>query len=146
MPETRVLRNMVVLLPDFDKRGGLLPTVVQDEAHMQVLMVGYSNEQSYFEMLRTGQLVLWSTSRNELWHKGKTSGDFFEVVGVYLDCDMDAILVIVKPLGKAACHTGARSCFFYNALVPGKPALPVPDSKFVHANRTTAADVMISPA
>ena len=93
------------------KDNGLLPAVVQHAETGQILMVGYMNPESVRRTLESGDVWFWSRSRQELWHKGATSGDFFRVREVLTDCDQDAILVKVMPEG-AACHTGAPSCFF----------------------------------
>jgi phosphoribosyl-ATP pyrophosphohydrolase/phosphoribosyl-AMP cyclohydrolase len=93
----------------FDERG-LIPAVVQDAATREVLTLAYMNRESLARTLETRQTWFWSRSRNELWHKGETSGNTQEVVSLALDCDRDAIIVLVKPAGPA-CHTGAVSCF-----------------------------------
>ncbi|AUJ32574.1 phosphoribosyl-AMP cyclohydrolase [Liquorilactobacillus nagelii] len=95
--------------PDFSK--GLLTTVVVDQATKDVLMVAWMNRNSYQKTLATGQTWFWSRSRQELWHKGATSGNTQQVVEMILDCDQDTLLVKVIPAGPA-CHTGQRSCFF----------------------------------
>ena len=97
--------------PDFNKGGGLLPTVVQDSITKEVLMVAWMNEESFHKMLETKETWFWSRSRQELWHKGGTSGNVQHVVDMKLDCDGDTLLVLVKAEGPA-CHTGAVSCFF----------------------------------
>ena len=93
----------------FDERG-LIPAIVQDAATREVLTLAYMNRESLARTLETKQTWFWSRSRNELWHKGETSGNTQEVLGLVFDCDEDAILVLVKPAGPA-CHTGAVSCF-----------------------------------
>ena len=93
----------------FDERG-LIPAIVQDAATREVLTLAYMNRESLARTLETKQTWFWSRSRNELWHKGETSGNTQEVISVALDCDADAIIVLVKPAGPA-CHTGAVSCF-----------------------------------
>jgi phosphoribosyl-AMP cyclohydrolase len=98
--------------PKYDEKG-LIPAIVQDVNTGQVLMMAYMNETSLTMTLETGETVFWSRSRQELWHKGATSGNTQKVVGMYLDCDGDTILVKVKPAGPA-CHTGKVSCFFNN--------------------------------
>ena len=98
--------------PDFAKAGGLLPAIAQDAGDGAVLMLAWMNEEAYDETLRTGQAVYWSRSRGKLWRKGEESGNVQEVVGVYLDCDADTILLKVQQVGVAACHEGYRSCFF----------------------------------
>jgi phosphoribosyl-ATP pyrophosphohydrolase/phosphoribosyl-AMP cyclohydrolase len=91
--------------------NGLAPAVVQDAASGKVLMLAYMNQAALDLTLSTGETHFWSRSRQEMWHKGATSGNVQRVVDVRLDCDGDAILVRVVPAGPA-CHTGAESCFF----------------------------------
>lgn len=93
----------------FDERG-LVPAIVQDAATGEVLTLAYMNRQALEATLSTGQTHFWSRSRNELWHKGATSGNTQQVTEIALDCDGDAILLRVHPAGPA-CHTGATSCF-----------------------------------
>jgi len=93
----------------FDEHG-LVPAIVQDARTREVLTLAYMNEESLARTLETGQTWFWSRSRNELWHKGATSGNTQQVVSLTSDCDNDAIVVLVNPAGPA-CHTGARSCF-----------------------------------
>ena len=93
----------------FDERG-LIPAIVQDARTREVLTLAYMNAESLARTIDTGQTWFWSRSRNELWHKGETSGNTQNVVALHSDCDKDAIVVIVNPAGPA-CHTGARSCF-----------------------------------
>lgn len=92
--------------------GGLLPAVVQDAGSGEVLMLAWMNEEAWQKTLETGEAHFWSRSRRELWHKGATSGHVQRVKAVRLDCDNDAILLLVEQAGGAACHTGHRSCFF----------------------------------
>ena len=94
----------------FDERG-LVPAIVQDADTGEVLTLAYMNRQSLELTLSTRQTHFWSRSRQELWHKGATSGNYQDVVELYIDCDGDAILVLVHPRGPA-CHTGERSCFY----------------------------------
>ena len=97
---------------DYKLNGdGMVPVVVQDYRTAEVLMVAYMNEEAYNETLRTGKMTYYSRSRQELWLKGATSGHFQYVKSLTADCDMDTILAKVSQVG-AACHTGARSCFF----------------------------------
>jgi phosphoribosyl-ATP pyrophosphohydrolase/phosphoribosyl-AMP cyclohydrolase len=93
----------------FDERG-LIPAIVQDARTREVLTLAYMNKESLTRTIETGQTWFWSRSRNELWHKGETSGNTQNVVALHSDCDNDAIVVLVNPAGPA-CHTGARSCF-----------------------------------
>lgn len=97
---------------DFDKSGGLVPAIIQDEASGDVLMLGFMNEASYQETRRTGEVVFFSRSRNKLWKKGESSGHILKVRDVLIDCDADALLVRVNPVGPGVCHEGYRSCFF----------------------------------
>lgn len=93
----------------FDERG-LVPAIVQDASTREVLTLAYMNEDSLRRTLAEGETWFWSRSRSELWHKGATSGNTQRVVDMRLDCDRDAIVLLVEPRGPA-CHTGATSCF-----------------------------------
>ena len=93
----------------FDERG-LIPAIVQDARTREVLTLAYMNEESLARTIESGETWFWSRSRNELWHKGATSGNTQSLVGLASDCDDDAIVVLVNPAGPA-CHTGARSFF-----------------------------------
>ncbi|MFD1421008.1 phosphoribosyl-AMP cyclohydrolase [Lactiplantibacillus songbeiensis] len=97
--------------PDFEKGAGLVTTVVTDAQTKDVLMVAWMNAESYRRTLASGQTWFWSRSRQELWHKGATSGNLQDVVSIKLDCDNDTLLIAVTPHGPA-CHTGHKSCFF----------------------------------
>ncbi len=99
-----------MLEPKFDERG-LAPAIIQDAETGQVLMLAWMNAESFALTRQTGETHFYSRSRKELWHKGATSGNIQRVVEIALDCDLDAILVRVRPAGPA-CHTGATSCFF----------------------------------
>lgn len=101
--------------PDF-KKMELIPAIIQDYRTNEVLMIAYVNEEAYKKMLETNQTYFYSRSRDELWHKGQTSGHFQNIKGMYLDCDLDTLLIYVEQIG-AACHTGAYSCFF-NEIKP----------------------------
>jgi phosphoribosyl-AMP cyclohydrolase len=98
--------------PDFEKRGGLVTAIAQDHETGEILMVAYMNEAAFAKTLELGEVVYWSTSRNELWHKGESSGNVQLVKELRVDCDGDAVLIKVEQRGRAACHTGQRSCFF----------------------------------
>jgi len=97
---------------DFEKSGGLIPAIAQDFDSAEVLMLAYMNEDSWAETLKTGRATYFSRSRNELWIKGKTSGNIQIIKEIRVDCDQDAILLMVEQIGGAACHTGRKSCFF----------------------------------
>ena len=92
---------------------GLIPAIVQDAETKQVLMMAYMNEVSLQKTIATQQTWFWSRSRQELWHKGATSGNTQQVVKIEIDCDADTLLIQVNPAGPA-CHTGAISCFYRN--------------------------------
>ena len=94
----------------FDDRG-LIPVIVQDAKSGEVLMLGYANEESLRRTLDSGEVWFYSRSRQELWHKGATSGSILKVDSMAKDCDSDAILVRAEPAGPV-CHTGNWSCFF----------------------------------
>src|SRR4051812_27667637 len=94
----------------WDERG-LVPAIVQDANTQQVLMMAYMNAESLDLTVETGETVFWGRSRNELWHKGATSGNVQRVREIHVDCDGDTLLIQVEPAGPA-CHTGAVSCFF----------------------------------
>ena len=102
---------MTAIKLDFDKQGGLLPVIVTDHESGQVLMLAYMNQESFQLTLETKTMHYWSRSRNELWHKGATSGHYQHVKSIKTDCDADTLLISVEQVG-AACHTGAYSCFF----------------------------------
>ena len=97
---------------NFDKAGGLVSAIAQDHATGEVLMIAWMNREAYEETVRSGRAVYFSRSRNKLWRKGEESGNVQEVVGVYVDCDADTVLLKVRQVGGAACHEGYRSCFF----------------------------------
>jgi len=92
---------------------GLIPAIVQNATDGTVLMMAWMNEEAFNITLKKGEMVFWSRSREELWHKGATSGNFLKVVSWSPDCDLDCLLFKVLPQGKGvACHTGEKSCFF----------------------------------
>ncbi|MCA0447477.1 MAG: phosphoribosyl-AMP cyclohydrolase [Bacteroidetes bacterium] len=97
---------------------GHLPVVVQDFETGVVLMVGYMNEESYLKTLETREMWYFSRSRQELWHKGATSGHIQKVKELWMDCDSDTLLAKVDQVGKSACHTGSVSCFFSPVTLP----------------------------
>jgi len=91
--------------------NGLVPAIVQDVTTKDVLMMAWMNVESLRLTIETGETVFWSRSRQEIWHKGATSGNVQKVVEIRVDCDADTLLVLVESAGPA-CHTGERSCFF----------------------------------
>jgi phosphoribosyl-AMP cyclohydrolase len=97
---------------DFEKGGGLVTAIAQDDATGEILMVAHMNPESFRKTVETGEVHYWSRSRNKLWYKGEESGNVQRVKDVYVDCDGDVVLLKVQQVGDAACHTGKRSCFF----------------------------------
>ncbi|MBR1468445.1 MAG: bifunctional phosphoribosyl-AMP cyclohydrolase/phosphoribosyl-ATP diphosphatase HisIE [Bacteroidaceae bacterium] len=95
---------------NFEKGQGLVPAVIQDYETRHVLMLGYMNEEAYRKTVETGKVTFWSRSRNTLWTKGETSGNFLNVIEIKNDCDGDTLLVQVRPDGPT-CHTGADTCW-----------------------------------
>lgn len=98
--------------PDFAKMKGLVPAIAQDAATGEVLMMAYMNEEAWDRTIETGEVHYYSRSRDELWHKGATSGHVQKLRSVRLDCDNDTVLLLIEQIGGAACHMGYRSCFF----------------------------------
>ncbi len=95
---------------DFDKAGGLVPAIVQDAVTRRVLMLGYMNSEALRLTRETGNVTFWSRSRQTLWTKGETSGNYLRLVEIKADCDRDALLVLANPTGPV-CHTGADTCW-----------------------------------
>lgn len=95
---------------DFEKMGGLIPAIVQDNNTNKVLMLGFMNEEAYEETKETGKVTFFSRTKNRLWMKGETSGNTLQVVSMMVDCDNDTILIKAVPAGPV-CHTGADTCF-----------------------------------
>jgi len=117
----------------YDERG-LVPVVVQDWRTGEVLTLAYANAEAVARTRETGELHLWSRSRDELWHKGATSGNVQRVRALRLDCDGDALLALVEPAGPA-CHTGARTCFHNGELEPPAPHEALPSLERTLADR-----------
>ncbi|AIM35796.1 phosphoribosyl-ATP pyrophosphatase [Sphingobacterium sp. ML3W] len=95
---------------DFSKSDGLVPVIVQDAQTLEVLMLGYMNEEAWQKTQAEKRVTFFSRSKNRLWTKGEESGNFLEVVGLHIDCDKDTVLIKARPVGPT-CHTGSRSCF-----------------------------------
>lgn len=95
---------------DFKKQGGLVPAIIQDNITNNVLMLGYMNQEAYEQTIKTGKVTFWSRSRQCLWTKGETSGNFLNLVSIKSDCDNDTLLVRVNPVGPA-CHLGTDTCW-----------------------------------
>ena len=120
---------------DFKKMGGLIPSITQDEQTGEVLMQAYMNQEAWEKTLETGKATYFSRSRQKLWVKGGTSGNVQLVREVRIDCDNDAILLKVKQVGGAACHTGHKSCFHKKIVGKGEVEIigePVFDPKEVY--------------
>jgi phosphoribosyl-AMP cyclohydrolase len=121
----------------FDDKG-LIPAVIQDAKDNTVLMVGYMNKESIKRTLKLKKSVFWSRSRQAFWLKGESSGNVQKVKEIRIDCDGDCLLIKVDQIGKAACHTGHRSCFYRKVepkarlKVTGKPVF---DPKKVYGAR-----------
>ena len=96
----------------FEKAGGLVPAIIQDEDSGDVLMLGFMNEESFQLTQSSGEVVFFSRSRSKLWKKGESSGHVLKVREIRVDCDADALLIRVTPVGPGVCHEGYRSCFF----------------------------------
>ena len=104
---------------DFNKMDGLVPAIIQDAQTDKVLMLGFMNEEAYKKTVETRKVTFWSRTRNTLWTKGETSGNFLNVVEILNDCDQDTLLIKANPVGPV-CHTGADTC--WNEKNPHKPA------------------------
>ncbi len=94
---------------------GLIPVIIQDSQTLQVLMLGYMNQEALERTVREKKVTFWSRSRKEFWRKGDTSGHVQHVRSIFFDCDADTLLIQVEQIG-AACHTGSYSCFDDNVL------------------------------
>jgi phosphoribosyl-AMP cyclohydrolase len=129
---TRQLEEGSELLLDFDKLAqvaqtgvSVLPVVVQDAETREVLILAYANDLALRHSLEYGVATFWSTSRNELWVKGATSGDALQLVEVRVNCEQNSLLYLVKPLGKGACHTKdaegkTRASCYYRRIKDGQ--------------------------
>lgn len=129
----RTLRRLRPVQLNYDARG-LVPVVIQDWRTGEVLTLAYANEEAVARTRETGELHLWSRSRDELWHKGATSGNTQAVKALRVDCDGDALLALVEPAGPA-CHTGQRTCFFTGDLEPPAPHEVLPALERTLADR-----------
>lgn len=95
---------------NWDKSNGLIPVIVQDSLTLQVLMLGYMNQEALTQTCTTGKVTFFSRTRNKLWMKGETSGNYLMVASITTDCDSDSLLVLAAPTGNT-CHLGRKSCF-----------------------------------
>ena len=120
--DTEALEHGAVLTPNFDA-SGLIAAIAQHAETGEVLMLGWMNAEALAATLQSSEAHYFSRSRQMLWHKGETSGQFQRVVEIRVDCDQDAVLLKVLPQGDGgACHTGARSCF-YRVIEDGRLVL-----------------------
>lgn len=134
---------MIVLVPNFEKRGGLVVVVVQDARTGKVLMVAYTDAAGFWKTLETGLASFYSTSRNKSWTKGEESGNYLKVLDILIDCDGDAIVYLVEPQGEGlACHTGAQSCF-YRSVVECRVREDAP--KAGQSERLAQTETTVSP-
>ena len=122
----------------FEKSGGLVPAIIQDDATGEVLMLGFMNAESFELTRRTGEVVFFSRSREKLWKKGESSGHVLKVCDIRVDCDADALLVRVNPIGPGVCHEGYCSCFFRSLDQNGTAR--------IIAERTFTPDDVYAPA
>lgn len=98
------------MIIDFEKTDGLVPVIIQDHQTLEVLMLGYMNQEAWTKTQEEGKVTFFSRSKNRLWTKGEESGNFLFVKDTHIDCDRDTILIKASPVGPT-CHTGSRSCF-----------------------------------
>jgi phosphoribosyl-AMP cyclohydrolase / phosphoribosyl-ATP pyrophosphohydrolase len=126
----------------FDERG-LVPCIVQDWNSGEVLTLAHMNAESLGLTQKTGELHFWSRSRQELWHKGATSGNVQKLKSLRYDCDGDAVLALVEPAGPA-CHTGERTCFYRGDMTPAAPHEVLPALTRTIENRKAAGDTSSS--
>ena len=111
-PELQSKRQRQKLKPDFKRHQGLITAVMQSDMTREVLMVAHMSKEAWKRTVESGEVWLWSTSRNELWHKGAASGNAMAVKKMRLDCDRDCVLISVEVCGDGvACYTGSRTCF-----------------------------------
>jgi phosphoribosyl-AMP cyclohydrolase len=103
----------------FEKMGGLIPAVIQDDLSREVLMLGFVNRESLTLSLNSGEVHFFSRSRHKLWKKGETSGHVLKVKSIFVDCDADALVIRVEALGPGVCHEGYASCFFRELQMNG---------------------------
>ncbi|WP_281615741.1 phosphoribosyl-AMP cyclohydrolase [Flammeovirga sp. SubArs3] len=112
------LEEQLIPQLQFEKRGGLLPVIVQEYDSGQILMLGYANEEAFNYTLKSKKATFWSTSRNKLWTKGETSGNYLQMKNIMMDCDQDAIIYQVELMGSGVCHTfdqqgeNRKACFY----------------------------------
>lgn len=124
----KVLEEGSELNLQFEKRNGLLPVIVQEAGSKDILMLGYTNIDAFERTIQSGKATFWSTSRQKLWTKGETSGDYLLIEEVKVDCDQDSLIYLVKLAGSGSCHTKnshgeTRKSCFYRVYDENKQAL-----------------------
>jgi phosphoribosyl-ATP pyrophosphohydrolase/phosphoribosyl-AMP cyclohydrolase len=111
--QTTVNQELNIMNIDFNKADGLVPVIIQDEQTLEVLMLGYMDQEAYDKTATENIVTFFSRSKNRLWTKGETTGNYLHVKNMHIDCDNDTLLIKVKADGPT-CHTGSRSCFKTN--------------------------------
>ena len=124
--DRKLVENGLLFAPKFDENG-LIVAIAQDADTGEVLMVAYMNEKSLRLTLEKGEAVYFSRSRQQLWHKGATSGHVQTVERILTDCDQDALILKVRQHGPGCCHNGYRSCFYRRVEEPGNPVILGPE-------------------
>lgn len=120
------IEECIQLMPQFAKRGGLLPVAVQETGTGRILMLASVNEDALHKTIDTGMATFWSTSRNQLWTKGESSGDYLKIDEILVDCDQDALVYKVTMVGSGVCHTFDKSgkhrlaCFYRKIDIENK--------------------------
>jgi len=133
--DTLALEEGLQFAPQFEKRGGLLPVAVQETSTGQILMLASVNEEALQKTLKTRMATFWSTSRNQLWTKGETSGDVLQIDNILIDCDQDALVYQVTLLGNGVCHTfdeggiHRKACFYREVDLEAKSLQFIEDMK-----------------
>lgn len=125
-----------VFAPKFDS-DGLIPAIAMDANTKEPLMLAYMNEESLLKTLEIGEAVYYSRSRQEIWHKGATSGHVQKIIEIRTDCDQDALILYVDQIGAGACHTGRSTCFYR--------AVDLASSKDPAALKFTETDLTFDP-
>ena len=120
--DKKQLEDGLEFSPKFDA-DGLIPALAMDASSGEPLMLAYMNEESLRMTREIGEAVYWSRSRQEIWHKGATSGHTQKIKEIRTDCDQDAIIMLVDQIGAGACHTGRNSCFYRKVEAPGEDGI-----------------------
>ena len=116
--DKEAVENGLTLMPKFDENG-LIPAMAIDAKSKEPLMLAYMNEESLAQTLQKQEAVYYSRSRQTLWHKGATSGEFQKIVSIRADCDQDALILEVEQMGGGCCHTQRSTCFYREVLADG---------------------------